>query len=322
MWKGCLAILAAFVVVLLVELRQLRSMELPHAWIAALVLALLATLAIGSIQGLVEAWTRRAKPESRPEEWRDGELVRLGGVVRGAGDLLTAPFSGRQVVFYQYWATEVVADSEVLTRQAVFRGMDQAPCVLDTAYGRVRLTGVPRMREFLPVNHDSDAIRERMASLLARVSWRAAPRVRTLSAEQAGATFANEGGELPMHLMNELAVELLAMRPGQTESHYRERLATRHWICQERIVDDGEEVTVVGTFRAAEGAIDLGQGAGSRAEHEMLPGGSTETAARNLTTTVAFAIVLAALAGAAHYVAYSDDGALVRALLDRLGSSG
>jgi hypothetical protein len=323
MWKGCLALLVVLVAAILLELRQIRALELPHAWPAAVVLGVLVTLVVGSIQGIVQAWARRAKPESGPAEWRDGEVVRVGGRLRAGAALLRAPFSGRQAAFYQYWATEVRAETDLVQTLAAFRGMDQTPWELDTAYGRIRLNGIPRMREFLPVNHDSTAIRGEMARHLANVEWRVAPGIWTASLAEGEAALANKNDELPLHLMNGTAVELLEMSPGQrSEEHYRERLATRHWVCQERVIDDGEEVTVVGTYRADAAAIDLGYGAAGRAEHEMVPGGAAETASRNLTTTVVFALVLAALAGAGHYLAYADGGSLYRALIDRLSLGG
>ena len=148
MGKGCLALLALFGVALYLELRQARALELPHPMLVAAALAVVLTLAVGSVQGLAQAWGLRAKPESSPSEWRDGELVRVGGRLRGDGPLLEAPFSGRKTLFYHYWAKETRPELNEEVGRATFKGMDQTPWTLETAHGRIRLKGVPRMREF------------------------------------------------------------------------------------------------------------------------------------------------------------------------------
>lgn len=321
MRKGCLVLLALFGVALFVELKQIRARDLPRPWVPAVLLAASVTLAAGSLQGLAEAWRRKAKPQSGPEEWRDGEPMRVSGLLRGTGEPLSAPFSGKRVLFYQYWAKEMRPDSKVLTKVASFRGMDRAPWELQTAYGPFRLEGIPRMREFLPVNHDSDAIRGRVARHVAETRWRVAPDLWTVELQEGEAMFANENGELPVHLMDRPAVELLEAEPEQhSEEHYRDRLAKRHWVYQERTVGEGEEVTVAGVFRASSGVIDLGYRAG-QAENEMLPGGAAQTAAKNLTTTLVFGLVLALLAAGSHYVVYADDGALYRGLMEKVNTA-
>jgi len=318
MWKGGLILLVVLGVALFLEFRQMRALDLPGVWVAAPVLAILATLAIGSIQGLAEAWTRKETPQSGPSQWRDGELVRVGGRLSGRGELLEAPLSGRRVVFYQYWVTEVVQERGIVKQRAGLRGMDRTPWELETDYGRIRLKGIPRMRDFLPVNHESNAIRGRLARLLASADWRIAPGVWNFSTEEGEALFANENGELPSHMINRLAADLLEVTPGQqSEEYYLERLAKRrHWNCQERSVEAGEEVTVAGTYRAAENVIDLSYGIAG-AQHEMVRGGAAQTASRNLVTTVVFVLVLAALAGAAHYVVYAGGGVLWRSVVEK-----
>jgi len=91
-------------------------------------------------------------------------------------------------------------------------------------------------------------------------------------------------------------------------------------VYQERTVGEGEEVTVAGVFRASRGVIDLGYRSG-QAENEMLPGGAAQTAAKNLTTTLVFGLVLALLAAGSHYVVYADDGALYRGLMEKVNTA-
>lgn len=316
MLKSCLTLLAIFGVALFFELRYIRTIQLPYATAIAFGLALLVTLALGSLQGLAEARARTNQPETSRDLWQDGELVRVSGFLRTSGSPVRAPFSGRQVVFYQYWAKAVEPDRSAVPHKATWRGMDQSPWELQTTSGRIRLKGVPALRQFLPVNYDSDAIRDRAAQHLAAADWRIAPGIWSASLTEAESMFANENNELPVHLMNPRAVEVLAMTPGQrSPDHYRQRLSAFHWIYQERAIEENTEVTVSGTYRAAEGAIDISLSLDG-ASHEMAPGSAAQTAQQNLTTTVIFLVVLFALAGAAHFVVYSNGGALLRRLLN------
>lgn len=47
----------------LVEFEQVRALGLPYPWVGAVVLALCLSLALGAVQGVLQAWRARSRPE-------------------------------------------------------------------------------------------------------------------------------------------------------------------------------------------------------------------------------------------------------------------
>ena len=105
----------------------------------------------------------------------------------------------------------------------------------------------------------------------------------------------------------------------QGEDHYRRRLATRKWVYQERTVGEGEEVTVTGSYRAAEGAIDVSYGVSRRSTSASRQGSQDGREEPDVDHRLRDRA--RAAAAAMHYAAYADAGALYRGLIENLGLS-
>jgi hypothetical protein len=82
MLKGCLLLLAILAAACFLEKRELDRRGLPEPWIAAAALALAITLTAGTVQGLLQARRLQAEPQTPPEQWRNGQLIRVGGSIR------------------------------------------------------------------------------------------------------------------------------------------------------------------------------------------------------------------------------------------------
>ncbi|WAR45101.1 hypothetical protein [Methylomonas rapida] len=318
--KGCLILLAVFATAFGLESMAIDALNLPHAWIPALLLAMGVTLLLGSFQGVLEAWRTQATPETDPLSWRDGQRVRIGGVLRALGPLLRAPFSGREVLLLSYNATAPHWDAVNRQSRPSFRGIALAPCALETASGNIALAGVPTFadipeQQFFGVEHF-----ERAANHLAGTAWDAAPDLSSVDMDTARAAFSGESGNLPTHLINRLARQALGMEDGRgSVEQYRQRLAQQHWLLRERVLTADTEVTVVATYRANPPRLDVGYGPAT-AQHAMTPGSAAQTAARGLGQTLIFVLILALLTAAGHYLVFHSGGTLYRELLERVVS--
>ncbi len=321
MHKGCLILPVVFAAVYWLERLAVDRLELPHAWIPAVLLAIGVTLLLGSFQGVAQAWQTKASPETNPQSWQDGQMVRLGGVLRATGRVLQAPFSGREAVVLWYEAT--VQHWKEANRQSrpVFRGFGLVPCTLESAAGRFALTGFPRHHEIPEEQFSGEEYLERAASHLARTEWRAAPDILSVNVNEALATFSGDAASLPSNLMNNLAREVLGMEDGKGDIEiYRQRLAERKWLLRERLLAAGSEVTVVGTYRANPPRLDVGYRLDSP-QHAVTPGAAATTAASGLRQTLIFVLVLGLLTVAGHYLVFSSGGAMYRGLVERVVSS-
>ena len=78
---------------------------------------------------------------------------------------------------------------------------------------------------------------ERAANHLAGTAWDAAPDLSSVDMDTARAAFSGESGNLPTHLINQLARQALGMEDGRgSVEQYRQRLAQQHWLLRERVL--------------------------------------------------------------------------------------
>lgn len=317
MWKSTLVLAALFAATLYAETQALQARALPFAAVVAGLLALATTLALGSLQGIWQAMTRSASPETPPSQWLDGALVRVGGRLNGAA-LKRAPWSGREVLFYWYDATARPDAGQAGASAPRFRGIDAAPMELVTGARTIRLVGVPNPRQLLPETQFQDGEKnDEAARHLASTSWQTAPETGDFSLADAELNVV----AVPLHLINRSARLQLDAVEGRhyASAHFLERLRLGRWTYRERVLLPGEDVTVTGTFRDHPPRIDIGAGRPG-AGHAISRGLPAATASSNLVSTIVFAVVLALVAAAAHYFVYGQQSTWYLELVGRLGS--
>lgn len=326
MGRGCLPLIGLLIVALAVEWWLVGALGLPFGALIAALLALAVTMALGSLQGVAQAWRQRAAPEDDPATWRDGATVRVQGTLQAATEATRAPFSERPAVYLEYgaWAVQTAAEVQVAQR-AHWRGLVGAPAVLQTAAGPLALRGMPPVRFWPEQQFSGEPFRTRAAQHLAATEWRRATDLASFNPADALAEWAGhaQDGAMRMHVMNAEAEHALGLVGGgavDTEA-LRQRLAERAWTFAERVVSPGAEVTVVGTYREQPRGIEVGLSP-RHPDHAVHLGSAAPLAGRHWRTTLVFALALVALAVAAHLFVYVDGGAHVRSLLDALGRSG
>ena len=325
MRRGCLPLIGLAIVALGVEWWLARAFGVPYAGVVAAVLALSTTLAVGSLLGIAGARRSLAAPDDDPAAWRDGATVRTGGVLQAAGEPPRAPFSLRPAVYLEYraWTPDAAADVQVAQRPH-WRGLVGAPAMLQTAAGPIALWGMPPPRHWPQEQFADEVVHARAAAHLATTTWQRAPEVTSLDRADALAGFAGQpqDGGTQVHLMNAEAEHALGLPVGGAiePEQLRLRLAQRPWNFAERVVAPGTRVTVVGTYRALPRRLEVGLSP-LTPDHAVLLGAAAPLAARNLQTTLLFALGLFALAAAAHWFVYGGGGAHLRGLLAALGAA-
>ena len=319
MWTSALVLAIVFAATLYLERQAMQALSLPFAGIAAVLLALAVTLALGSLQGIWQAIKRKSSPETPPSQWKDGKLILVGGRLKGSA-LKRAPWSDREVLFYWYSATTRLNARQAGANTPGFRGMDLAPMELVTETRSITLEGVPNPRHLLPeVSFQDEEKNQEAAHHLANTSWTTAPEIVNFSMSDTEMNFF----AVPLHLINRSGRQHLQAFEGQQYSaeHFLKMLRMGRWFYRERVLLPGEEVTVTGTFRDHPPRIDIGTSTSIQgAQHEIQRGLPAATASGNLMATVAFAAVLAALAAGAHYVVYGQAGAHYLDLVGRLSN--
>ena len=322
MVRGCLLLLIIYGVAWAVEFRLLQA--LPFAAGLASVLALGVTLLLGSVQGLVDALKGLSSPQTPASAWRDGQLVRVSGVIALLGPPVQAPFSRQAAVYCTYEGQMPDDHGHSVSREPPsFRGVLAAPCELQTGSQRLALVGLPSLRELPESIYDGEPAIDHAAHHLARTAWHTAPQLAEVELSQLGRAFNDGIAGLPPHLISKAALERLQMRVGRsTQAELRERLQANPWWFSERILPPGAKVTLVGTYRAAGPdavpALDITSSV-RNSQHALHRGGAAGTARRQLRNTLLFIGVLGVLTAAAHGVVLGQEGTLYLAALRELG---
>ena len=212
MLGGCLILIAAFVAILLLELQTVQSLGLPHPWIIAPALALLATLAAGCVPGMAAALRRRAAPESDPSRWQEGETVRLGGTIHPVDTVLRTPFGHVDAVAMAYRARTTEDHNDARRGNPGWRGLAAVPSLLDTGSLRIPLVGTPSLRQFPEKPYTGNEVVRNAARHLAHTRWQIAPDLVSVDATTAAELFTHGAGPLPPHLIDRTAADLLGVQ--------------------------------------------------------------------------------------------------------------
>jgi len=321
MWRSGLLLIALFVAALLIERRLATQHQLRFAWGIALVLATGVTLSVGSVQGVAQAWRGRRASPADPTSWRDGESVRVEGILRlrhTDRPPRTAPFTGRTAAYLEYGAfapREAGGVSRV--QRPHWRGVLAEPVDLDMPTLRMPLVGMPPVRYWPEEQvsgaswHDA-AVRHLRATQWASESLgdRADPGAGFASFSVASA---DSAGRIEHHVMNIEAADVLGMRGGPlpTTDSLRRRIADRAWTFTERVVEPNVRVTVLGTYRSTPPRIDVGLSP-LTPHHAVHVGAAAPLADREWRGTLLFALVLIALTVTAHVVVLGPGSAWLR----------
>lgn len=326
---GCLVWIVVFAAVLLVEHdRLMRLPALPRdawlGWPLAALLTLGVTLTAGGLQGLLLALWRRLRAGAAGTRWRDGETVRVGGLLEAPGAALLAPFSGRPAAYLSYSGRAPERGYVDATVQGPhLRGVQHLPCRLRVGSSRIELRGFPSLRAIDEQAVDGPEVERAAARHLARTRWRSAPDIGALDLATLGNPLTDAtpgaGPDAGAHLINPTAQAALGL-PGLAGQELRllERLRQRPWRFYERVLAPGEMVTAVGTWRANPPHLDIAYGV-TGAEHALHPGAPAQLAQREIVIALVFTLLLGVLTVAAHALVWDQGGALLRSAGEALG---
>jgi hypothetical protein len=290
----------------LAEFVAMRRLQGDVTWWHAAALGASVALIVSGLWGIWRALTLLTGGLGTPSEWRDGRRVTVYGNLHPDGEPLTAPLSGKPVVFYEYEVTRSRdpqrRNTRGATRAQLAHGMASSGCSL-RALGREPIT----VLGFLPPQHvtqspiDDDAPARLATHLLAldglevadaRMRW-SDLKLGAHSAE--GFQFDRAAAPLAELVLGERITRGLAAAETAPENADRGKRrwgfsdesspdseesdedfddedpvplgavqefldgSTAHLHFGERLLEVGDRVTVVGTWRARERAVDLGR---------------------------------------------------------------
>lgn len=333
------------VVCLLGEWWFLRDQDLPYMWaLVALMGGGLTQIGAGfSVLG--KAFRTTQQPETDPDAWRDGNRVRIGGVVQASGAMLKTPFTGEDAVCMEF-AVRVADTAKGETDEGFSKrrhippgmcGYDQVPFGIVTTRGLIAVAGTPSLKRFagwasLDPSHCAKA-----GALLARARWRLGD-MRLRDGVYRGFV-GQEDETVRLYLLNTRLAELMLMPPGEPTAGWLEgypppqlegkaaeealsrRMRQRIWQFYEHSLRPGVEVTVEGIYRQSPPRIEISNWIrDSRAMDAIRPGLAEVTAKAQLRFEFISLLLGVMVTGWLHYAVYTNGGALYRSLIDRFAT--
>ncbi len=163
MLKGCLkslAMLAGFIAVYYYILHG-RITPPGDRW-GALALGFGMWIVSGLLWNVLNATAHRRalkRAGASTQQFEDGQVVAVAGVIRPLGQPLLAPFSKRPCVAYEYWMRPLYSRSSGQTPPQV-SGEALAPAVIEGATMRAQLLAWPFLQNFVEAQFDGDEHRQ------------------------------------------------------------------------------------------------------------------------------------------------------------------
>jgi len=152
--------------------------EPPAFWWVTGIASFFMWISIGALQTSIGAARDAARVSSESsfggfggEQFNDDETVTVVGHIRAMGSTLTAPFSGKQVVLYNYDIDHISQRSDDSTDVKDYSGFALAPCAIDSPHGSVRILGFPLLEGFPKASFDTEEGRRNAAAYIESTTW-------------------------------------------------------------------------------------------------------------------------------------------------------
>ena len=305
----------------------LSGTSLSDKWWIGPLLSLSVVIFLANLQGIYFA-VRQKIVSGRPEtQWKDGQLVGFSGRIQSTGDPIEAPFSGTRSVMVEYEMSQTFRDSDNSSSKTRYiHGMLMSPCAVQTRRRAVKIVGFPLLANMHPKSQTDESCYRNAAKFILNTKFEEISgnpmaiikRMSEILADDDGDVRANfkekrftldtdmtvlEDFESDETTINPpVNTENLSPEAAKEEELYRVLLDHAYDLNETRI-DQGEEVTVFGTYKAAKQAVDIGSGL-KNLQHTIQPGKIEAVIYKNMVKSLILSAVFGAITFFAHkYVA-------------------
>ena len=263
-------------------------------------LALGLTLTIANIQGIIQAIRRSNASKRLPRDWKDGQLVGVCGRIQALRDSVKAPFSGKDAVLVEYDIKYVVRTNKNSSHSVNdISGWLMTPCNVSTQRGQVRLLGFPLLSNMISSQPASGESYKKAAEFIASTEFKEMPGNPISAIREFVKVLKDDDGDVIVNYK----------KPGALDSKDPEEilkeLEVGSYILEEKVVPQGAEVTVFGTYNKLKQALDIGSGF-SNLDHTLELDKIENVVRRNYTHSILGSLFFGGITAAGHYyVAYS-----------------
>jgi len=340
MKKGCLLALIVWIVSGLGNAWLLREFSFASAWWIPVALGFGTALIAANFSSLILALKQQRASGAAPSDWKDGQLVAVGGRIQALRSPLEAPFSGKRVVISEYEVRRRTAEGQ--SNMISLMGFLMTSCSISTARGPVRIIGFPLMTKIKEVPLKGDAIFERAARFLLACTFKVKPKNPLALLKELSGVLADDDGEVQAHFSEAGATGtgmLLKESDPTDDDDFEEekdsepnsatdlppasvsdtipppassdsvldiaRRIAAEYILVERSIDSGAEVVVFGTYRLTKRAIDVGSGI-TNLSHQIQIGSLSSVTRKNISSALLALVVWGGATLYGYYYVWSE----------------
>jgi hypothetical protein len=299
----------------------LSGTELHDKWWIGPLLSLSVVSFFGNLQGIYFA-IRQKMAAGRPEtQWKDGEFVGCSGRVQALSAPIEAPFSGKKAVIVEYELKRVVRSGDSDSKVKCINGMLMTPCAVQTKRRSVKLVGFPLMANMTPEILSDETCYQNAARYILNTKFEELPANPIAIIKKLGELLADEDGDLKADFKDKKfyldqafdeewenedkpeGAEIVPVDPAARQENVYKALIGDSYDLEENTIEQGQEVTVFGTYRANRQAIDIGSGL-KNLQHTIQKGKLEEVIFKNLRKSIIFTIIFGGICIYSHiYVA-------------------
>lgn len=333
MKRSCLFLLFCWIGVGFADFYFLKGTKLADQYWLPVVLGLLFSLVIANLHGILMALQQKRATGRSPSQYRDGELIGASGIIQAQGQPLVSPFSGEKAVIVEYEARRTYVGEEKSNSVCEVRGMMMVPCSVSTMQGSLRLVGFPLMAQLTDKSVTNEDAYFRAAQYFAKAQFKQLSNNPLELINELAAVLNDDDGLVQADFKNAsisfddddvpeldenaddpdvyddedralIADEKRWLDRLQTQREKNAfRVLTRnHYELKEKIIPQGAEVTVFGTFRSAASTIDIGGGL-KNLNHQIHLGSAAKVVASQIRKSFFAFTFFAIVAVLAHYYA-------------------
>ena len=324
MKKGCLLLLLVLAGSFYGYFQLLKGTSLEQQyWIPAL-LAVGAAALVGNLHGIFLALAQKSGASKSRGEWRDGDLVGLSGMIQAQRSPITAPFSGASAAIVEYSIKEKVSgDDGAESQTEIYSGFLMAPCTVQSMRGSVKLVGFPLMTRIAQETFSEDDSYRRAAEYLSKAILVTKSSNPIAAIKQLNQVLTDSDGDVKADFCSagakahEVSTDVQELRNDRDDSFAGEDLEKKKLpassmdeifynlkysglVLYENAIKNGTEVTVFGTYRAQQQALDIGSGL-TNLSHSIQLGSLTSVTTKNLGKVVLSSIIWAAIVAAGNW---------------------
>ncbi len=282
------------------------------------VLGILAAIAASNLYGIILA-IRHIRASGRPQiEWKDGDLVVVSGRIQTKGSM-KAPISGRAAAIVEYeicrYDTRRSNGKTQTVKDTDYRGCLMTPCFIQTISGSIHIVGFPLLMQWSTETLEESQHYQNIADFIVSNPSTVLPKSPMAVINELKKVLKDDDGTVNANYRMDDAQDLLSLDDSDLEDAEPQEdsvtqeglnqkiinfLKYRNYTLEETLIENGQEVTAMGSYLASKRQVNIGSGL-SKLSHAIYKGNASKVLGSNLRKAIILSLIFVGIFTAANY---------------------